>query len=73
VARLNLAKTADDGLDAVIEEVTEEHPQAVEDFHNGRKEALNFLVGQVMRKTRGRVDPGDVNRRLREILSQGGT
>ncbi len=73
VARLNLAKTADDGLDAVIEEVTEEYPQAVEDFHNGRKEALNFLVGQVMRKTRGRVDPGDVNRRLREILSHGGT
>jgi len=34
---------------------------------------LNFLVGQVMRKTRGRVDPGDVNRRLREILSHGGT
>jgi len=73
VARLNLAKTADDGLDAVIEEVMSEHPQAVDDYRNGRKEALNFLVGQVMRKTRGRVDPGDVNRRLGEILLSGGT
>jgi aspartyl-tRNA(Asn)/glutamyl-tRNA(Gln) amidotransferase subunit B len=73
VARLNLAKTADIGLDAVIEEVIKEHPQAVEDYRNGRKEALNFLVGQVMRKTRGRVDPGEVNRRLGEILLSGGT
>lgn len=72
VARLNLAKTADDGLDAVIAEVMKENPQAAEDYRNGRKEALNFLVGQVMRKTRGRVDPGDVNRRLGEILLSGG-
>ncbi|HUU74662.1 MAG TPA: Asp-tRNA(Asn)/Glu-tRNA(Gln) amidotransferase subunit GatB [Methanoregulaceae archaeon] len=73
VTRLNLAKAGDEGLDAVINEVIGEQPQAVEDYRCGRKEALNFLVGQVMRKTRGRVDPGDVNRRLREMLPKGGT
>lgn len=50
-------------------EAIEENPGAVEDFRKGRKEALNFLVGQVMKKTRGCAKPADVNRVLTDLLS----
>jgi aspartyl-tRNA(Asn)/glutamyl-tRNA(Gln) amidotransferase subunit B len=66
IARLNLAKTAgDDGsLAAVISEVIGENEKAVEDYRNGKNGALNFLVGQAMKKTRGRSDPGELNRMI---------
>ena len=41
---------------------------AVEDYYDGENGAINFLVGQVMQKTGGSADPGDVNRMLREAL-----
>ncbi len=53
--------------EAVIQTI-KENPQAVEDYHRGKKGAINFLVGQVMKKTRGRADPGLTNTLLRERL-----
>jgi len=53
-------------------EVIAEQPQAVADFHAGKKEAFNFLVGQVMKKTRGRAKPADVNQVLSGILGKEG-
>ena len=43
-------------------------PDAVSDYHDGEDGAINFLVGQVMGKTGGSADPGDVNELLREEL-----
>jgi len=70
ISRLNLAKTAgDDGaLAAVISEVIKENSKAVEDYRNGKNGALNFLVGQAMKKTRGRSDPGELNRMIIRML-----
>jgi aspartyl-tRNA(Asn)/glutamyl-tRNA(Gln) amidotransferase subunit B len=51
-----------------IREVLTLQPGAVEDFRNGKKGAFNFLVGQVMKKTRGCADPAEVNRLLAEEL-----
>jgi len=39
-----------------IEEAIRENPDSVEDFRKGKEKALGFLVGQVMRKTRGRAN-----------------
>ena len=66
VVRLNLAKTTgDDGaLLAAVKEVITENPKAVEDYRAGKNGALNFLVGQTMKKTRGRADPGELNRMM---------
>jgi len=59
-------------LEKVVEEVFKEYPKAVEDARRDPK-AVNFLVGQVMRKTKGRADPKLTNeiilRRLREYES----
>lgn len=53
-----------------ITEVLTEQPGAVDDFMRGKKEAFNFLVGHIMKKTRGCADPGEVNRLLTEELKK---
>jgi aspartyl-tRNA(Asn)/glutamyl-tRNA(Gln) amidotransferase subunit B len=57
-------------LRAVIESVIAEQPKAVADFHAGRQEAVKFLVGQIMRATRGRANPKEATRLLLEVLGQ---
>ncbi|HLY64797.1 MAG TPA: Asp-tRNA(Asn)/Glu-tRNA(Gln) amidotransferase subunit GatB [Chloroflexota bacterium] len=44
------------------------NPQSVADFHAGKERALQFLVGQVMKETKGRANPGKVNDILRKQL-----
>jgi len=68
VDREGLGKTSDDAVQDAVEEAIGENPDAVEDYHNGEDGAINFLVGQVMQKTGGSADPGDVNGLLREAL-----
>ena len=63
--------TADEDEVAVaVGEAIEENPEAVADYHAGEGGAINFLVGQVMQKTGGSADPGDVNGLLRERLEE---
>ncbi|MEX0785381.1 MAG: Asp-tRNA(Asn)/Glu-tRNA(Gln) amidotransferase subunit GatB [Dehalococcoidia bacterium] len=63
--------SAADELTGVIEQVIGGNPKPVEDFLGGKEEALKFLVGQVMRETRGRAKPDLVHELLRERLTQG--
>jgi aspartyl-tRNA(Asn)/glutamyl-tRNA(Gln) amidotransferase subunit B len=56
-------------LEPVVDEVIEENPGPVELFRGGKEGALNALVGQVMRKTRGSANPKLVQELLRERLS----
>ncbi len=74
VQRLNLAKTTGDSgaIATAIEEAIAENPQALEDYRAGKAGALNFLVGQVMKKTRGKADPAELNRMLTEALKKKG-
>jgi len=44
-------------VEDAVEEALKENPQAIQDYLSGKSEALNFVVGQVMRKTKGRADP----------------
>jgi aspartyl-tRNA(Asn)/glutamyl-tRNA(Gln) amidotransferase subunit B len=63
-----LGKTGGDEVQRAVEAAIEENPSAVEDYHAGEGGAINFLVGQVMQKTGGSADPGEVNQLLREAL-----
>ena len=58
-------------LTAVVERVVTANPKVVADFRGGKEQALGFLVGQVMRETRGRANPELANRLLRDRLRQG--
>jgi aspartyl-tRNA(Asn)/glutamyl-tRNA(Gln) amidotransferase subunit B len=64
----DLGKTSGDEVAAAVTAAIDENPGAVEDYHDGDDNAINFLVGQVMQKTGGSADPGDVNQLLREEL-----
>jgi aspartyl-tRNA(Asn)/glutamyl-tRNA(Gln) amidotransferase subunit B len=64
----NLGKTSGGEVVAAVEAAIEENPDAVEDYDAGEDGALNFLVGQVMGRTGGSADPGEVNELLRERL-----
>lgn len=58
-----------DPITSAARDAISENPQAVEDYRKGRREAFNFLVGQVMKKTRGCAKPADVNHVLNSLLS----
>jgi len=68
-----LGKTTGDAFTGVVREVIAECADAVRDYRAGRGEALNFLVGQVMKRTRGCADPKELTRILREELAQQGS
>jgi aspartyl-tRNA(Asn)/glutamyl-tRNA(Gln) amidotransferase subunit B len=74
VKRLSLARTTGDtgAITAAIEDAITENPKALEDYRAGKAGALNFLVGQVMKKTRGKADPAELNRMLAEALKNRG-
>lgn len=58
----------EDELRVAIRQVIKENPQSVEDYHGGKEKALGFLVGQTMKATKGRANPGIVNKILKELL-----
>ena len=47
------------------------NPKAVQDYRGGKEEAIKFLVGHVMKETRGRARPEDVTSILKEKLNKG--
>ncbi|MBM3213902.1 Asp-tRNA(Asn)/Glu-tRNA(Gln) amidotransferase subunit GatB [Candidatus Poribacteria bacterium] len=59
-------------LDAWVTQAIEENPGPVSDFRGGKDKALGFLVGQVMKLSRGKANPQRINERLRALLSGGG-
>ena len=52
----------------VVDQVLSTHPKVVADWKAGKKAALGFLVGQVMKSTEGRANPALVNVLLAEKL-----
>lgn len=64
--------SSEDPVVCAAKEAIAENSQAVADYRAGRREALNFLVGQVMKKTRGCAKPSDVNRVLSDLLEREG-
>jgi len=55
-------------IDAIVTAVIADNAPAVADFKKGKEKALTFLVGQVMRQTRGRANAAVVNKLLKEKL-----
>ena len=66
-----LAQISDAGqLATVVDQVLEENPKPVADYLGGKEGALRYLMGQVMRATRGKANPGLANRLLKERLKE---
>ncbi|MGB4653009.1 MAG: Asp-tRNA(Asn)/Glu-tRNA(Gln) amidotransferase subunit GatB [Methanothrix sp.] len=56
-----LGKAEDDVVEKAVAEAVAECSAAVADYRAGSERALNYIVGQVMKKTRGKASPGEVH------------
>lgn len=66
----NLAQISDSGsLDGFVEEAIKENPKSVADYKQGKLNALMFLVGQTMKKSKGKANPKVVQEILKRRLA----
>lgn len=69
---MNLLQENDESaIEAIIDEVltAPECAKAAEDVRNGEMKAIGFLVGQVMKKSKGKANPATVNELIKKKLS----
>lgn len=57
-------------IQKIIKEVLDANPQSIEDYQNGKDRALGFLVGQVMKASKGQANPTITNQLLQAELKQ---
>ncbi len=55
-------------LEAIIDRTLRDHPEQVKQYREGKQKVFGFLVGQVMKQTGGKANPGQVNEILRGKL-----
>jgi aspartyl-tRNA(Asn)/glutamyl-tRNA(Gln) amidotransferase subunit B len=63
------AAMSNEKLTTTIQNIIDKNPDAVADYHGGKETAIKFLMGQVMRETKGQVSPGKVLEVLTTTLS----
>ena len=67
----NLGQMKDSGeVEKIIEEVISKNPKVVEDFKQGKQQALQFLIGQVMAKSNGKANPETTKQILAKFLTR---
>ncbi len=70
VEREGLRQISDSGaLEAIVDQVLAANPKQVEQYRAGKAQVLGFLVGQVMKASRGQANPGSVNEFLKKKLA----
>ncbi|EJU4176901.1 Asp-tRNA(Asn)/Glu-tRNA(Gln) amidotransferase subunit GatB [Listeria monocytogenes] len=66
-----LVQISDEGaLRTIISEILDNNEQSIVDFKNGKDRAVGFLVGQVMKATKGQANPPMVNKLLLEEMNK---
>lgn len=71
VKEKGLVQISDEGeLLKMVHEVLDQNPQSVEDYKGGKGKAMGFLVGQIMKASRGKANPQLVNKLLKEELDK---
>jgi aspartyl-tRNA(Asn)/glutamyl-tRNA(Gln) amidotransferase subunit B len=69
VEREGLKQISDSGaLEKIVDEVIAANPKQVEQFKSGKTTVIGFLVGQVMKASRGQANPATVNEILKSKL-----
>ncbi|OAB40965.1 Asp-tRNA(Asn)/Glu-tRNA(Gln) amidotransferase subunit GatB [Paenibacillus glacialis] len=71
VEEQGLVQISDEGaILSIVEQVVSANPQSVEDYNAGKQKAIGFLVGQVMKESKGKANPALANKLLVEVLSR---
>lgn len=70
VKEQGLIQISDEGaLEKVVERILDANPQSIEDYKNGKDRAIGFLMGQIMKETKGKANPQMVNKMLLDKIS----
>ncbi|MEO0365116.1 MAG: Asp-tRNA(Asn)/Glu-tRNA(Gln) amidotransferase subunit GatB [Pseudomonadota bacterium] len=71
IEAMGLKQITDTGaLGNMVDEVLANSPEQVQQFRDGKEKVIGFLVGQVMKASKGKADPAQVNALLREKLQK---
>ena len=62
--------TDENAIKEVVVKIIDANPQSVSDYKAGKDKAIGYLVGQIMRETKGKANPQIVNKLLLEILNK---
>jgi aspartyl-tRNA(Asn)/glutamyl-tRNA(Gln) amidotransferase subunit B len=71
IGKKGLKQITDTGaIEKIVRDVLASHPGQVEQYKSGQEKLLGFFVGQVMKATQGKANPGEVNKILRQLLAE---
>lgn len=71
VKQHGLGAVSDSGeLEAIVKSVLEENPDTVEQYKSGKDKVIGFLIGQAMKKTKGKGNPGIISKMMKEMLAK---
>ena len=69
VEKNNLTQlSSDNELEKICKQVIKEHSKAVEDYKSGNTRSFQYLIGQVMRETKGKAEPSVVNKLMKKLI-----
>jgi len=70
IEKKGLKQITDSGaIEKMVRDVLDKNPKQVEQYRGGQEKLLGFFVGQVMKATQGKANPGEVNKILKQLLS----
>ncbi len=71
VEKKGLVQMSDEGaIKEIVQKIVDTNPQSVADYKAGKDKAIGFLVGQIMKESKGKANPQIVNKLLVEILNK---
>ena len=71
IDKKGLKQITDSGaIETMVDEVLANNPKQVDDYKAGKEKMMGFFVGQIMKLTGGKANPGQVNKLLKDKLSQ---
>jgi len=72
IEKRGLRQISDSGeIEKIVDQVIAANPQQIADYRSGKEKAFNSLVGQVMKATKGKANPAQVNTLLKQKLEKG--
>ncbi|MEE9492567.1 MAG: Asp-tRNA(Asn)/Glu-tRNA(Gln) amidotransferase subunit GatB [Gammaproteobacteria bacterium] len=71
IEQKGLKQITDSGeIEKIIQTILDDNSKQVEQYQAGQDKLLGFFVGQVMKQTQGKANPGEVNKLLRKLLGR---
>jgi len=71
IKRDNLIQITDAAeIEKIIDKVIKDNAKAMEDYKKGKETAFQYLIGKIMAESKGKADPQEINKLLKEILTK---